>query len=60
VIKVLADRNLILVKGAIPGANGDDVIVRSAVKGQRVVSAAATASPKKDAASAKKETAAKK
>jgi large subunit ribosomal protein L3 len=60
VIKVLADRNLILVKGAIPGANGDDVIVRSAVKGQRVVSAAANASLKKDAASAKKETAAKK
>lgn len=34
VIKVIADRNLILVKGAIPGANGDDVVVRSAVKGQ--------------------------
>jgi len=26
--------HLILVKGAIPGANGDDVIVRSAIKGQ--------------------------
>jgi large subunit ribosomal protein L3 len=35
VVKVIADENLILVKGAIPGANGDDVIVRSAVKGQR-------------------------
>lgn len=34
VVKVIADRNLILVKGAIPGANGDDVVVRSAVKGQ--------------------------
>lgn len=34
VIKVIAEQNLILVKGAIPGANGDDVIVRSAVKGQ--------------------------
>src|SRR6185369_8129762 len=34
VVKILADKNLILVKGAIPGANGDDVIVRSAVKGQ--------------------------
>jgi large subunit ribosomal protein L3 len=34
VVKVIAERNLILVKGAIPGANGDDVIVRSAVKGQ--------------------------
>jgi large subunit ribosomal protein L3 len=34
VVKVLPDKNLILVKGAIPGANGDDVIVRSATKGQ--------------------------
>ena len=32
VVKILADKNLILVKGAIPGANGDDVIVRSAIK----------------------------
>lgn len=38
VVKVIADRNLILVKGAIPGANGDDVIVRSAIKGQRKAS----------------------
>jgi len=34
VVKILADKNIILVKGAIPGANGDDVIVRSAIKGQ--------------------------
>ena len=34
IVKVIADKNLILVKGAIPGANGDDVIVRTAVKGQ--------------------------
>ncbi len=34
VVKILADKNLILVKGAIPGANGDDVIVRAAIKGQ--------------------------
>ena len=34
VIKIIAEKNLILVKGAIPGANGDDVIVRSAIKGQ--------------------------
>jgi large subunit ribosomal protein L3 len=32
VVKVIADKNLILVKGAIPGANGDDVIVRAAIK----------------------------
>ncbi len=34
VIKIIAEKNLILVKGAIPGANGDDVVVRSAIKGQ--------------------------
>ncbi len=34
IVKVIADKNLILVKGAIPGANGDDVIVRTAIKGQ--------------------------
>jgi large subunit ribosomal protein L3 len=34
VVKVIADKNLILVKGAIPGANGDDVLVRLAIKGQ--------------------------
>jgi large subunit ribosomal protein L3 len=37
VVKVIADRNLILVKGAIPGANGDDVIVRTAIKGQHAL-----------------------
>ena len=34
VVKIIPDKNLILVKGAIPGANGDDVLVRSAIKGQ--------------------------
>jgi large subunit ribosomal protein L3 len=34
VVKIIAEKNLILVKGAIPGANGDEVIVRSALKGQ--------------------------
>lgn len=38
VVKIIADKNLILVKGAIPGANGDDVVVRSAIKGQRALS----------------------
>jgi len=32
VVKVIAEKNLILVKGAVPGANGDDVIVRPAIK----------------------------
>ena len=35
VVKVIAEKNLLLIKGAIPGANGDDVIVRTAIKGQR-------------------------
>ncbi|AHF89283.1 50S ribosomal protein L3 [Opitutaceae bacterium TAV5] len=34
IVKILADQNLLLVKGAVPGANGDDVIVRTAIKGQ--------------------------
>ena len=34
VVKVLPEKNLLLVKGAIPGANGDDVIVRTAIKGR--------------------------
>lgn len=34
IVKIIADKNLILVKGAIPGANGDDVVVRTAIKGQ--------------------------
>ncbi len=32
VVKVLADKNLLLVRGAIPGSNGSDVIIRSAKK----------------------------
>ena len=32
VVKVIADKNLILVKGSIPGANGGEVLVRSAKK----------------------------
>ena len=35
VVKIVAEKNLILVKGAIPGANGDDVIVRLTIKGQQ-------------------------
>ncbi len=35
VVKVLADKNLLLVRGAIPGANGSDVIIRSAIKGSK-------------------------
>ncbi|HNX04961.1 MAG TPA: 50S ribosomal protein L3, partial [Opitutales bacterium] len=32
VVKIIADKNLILVKGSIPGANGGEVLVRSAKK----------------------------
>ena len=34
IVKVVPEKNILLVKGAIPGANGDDVIVRTAKKGQ--------------------------
>ena len=32
VVRVDAERNLLLIKGSVPGAPGGDVIVRSAVK----------------------------
>ena len=35
VIKIIAEKNLILVKGAIPGANGDDVVIRAAKKAKK-------------------------
>ena len=35
IVKVIADKNLLLVKGAIPGANGDVVIVRGAKKARK-------------------------
>jgi large subunit ribosomal protein L3 len=53
IVKVIAERNLLLVKGAIPGANGDDVIVRTAIKGQWALPtppALASADAKKGAA----------
>ena len=34
-VKVIEDRNLLLVKGAIPGGKGSFVKVRYAVKGQK-------------------------
>ncbi len=45
VVKIIAERNLILVKGAIPGANGDDVLVRSAIKGQWALPTPPAAAP---------------
>lgn len=35
VVRVDADRNLILIKGAVPGAKGGDLIIRHAVKSAR-------------------------
>ena len=35
VVKIISDKNLILVKGAIPGANGDNVIIRSGKKAKK-------------------------
>ena len=32
IIKILADKNLILVRGSVPGANGSQVVVRTAKK----------------------------
>ncbi len=35
VVKIIADKNLLLVKGAIPGANGDTVLVRAGKKAKK-------------------------
>jgi large subunit ribosomal protein L3 len=35
VVKIIADKNLILVNGSIPGANGDNVIIRSGKKAKK-------------------------
>ena len=35
VVKVDADRNLLLIKGALPGANGSLVVIRDSVKARR-------------------------
>ena len=33
VVKIIEEKNLILIKGAVPGSNGSDVVIRSAIKG---------------------------
>lgn len=33
VVKIIEDKNLILIKGAVPGSNGSDLVIRSAIKG---------------------------
>jgi large subunit ribosomal protein L3 len=32
IVKIIAEKNLVLVRGAVPGANGDRVVIRAAVK----------------------------
>ena len=32
IVKILPEKNLILVKGSVPGANGDTVLIRKAIK----------------------------
>jgi large subunit ribosomal protein L3 len=36
IVRVDAERNLLLIKGAIPGSKGGDVVVRPAVKAKAV------------------------
>ena len=40
IVRIDAERQLLLVKGSVPGSNGRDVVVRLAVKGQRAPSKA--------------------
>jgi large subunit ribosomal protein L3 len=38
-VSIDAEKNLLLVRGSIPGANGDTIVVRSAIKGQKKAAA---------------------
>ncbi len=33
IVKIIPEKNLVLVRGAVPGAAGDDVVIRAAIKG---------------------------
>jgi large subunit ribosomal protein L3 len=37
IVRIDAERQLLLVKGSVPGSDGRDILVRSATKGQRSV-----------------------
>jgi hypothetical protein len=39
IVRIDAERQLLLVKGSVPGSDGRDVLVRSAIRGQPKVSA---------------------
>ena len=47
VVRIDTERQLLMVKGAVPGFSGRDVIVRTAVKGQRKVAAQKPAAEQK-------------
>jgi large subunit ribosomal protein L3 len=58
IVGVDAARNLLLIRGAVPGAQGGDVIVRASVKAtrqasRRIVQPSKTAAPSKAAAPGK-------
>jgi large subunit ribosomal protein L3 len=56
IVRIDAERQLLLVKGSVPGSSGRDVVVRLAVKGQRApakVQAAPKAAPKAEKPAAK-------
>src|ERR1700741_2272380 len=57
IVRIDTERQLLLVKGSVPGSDGRDIVVRSAIKGQRKVGvkqqpakAQAAAKPEKPAA----------
>jgi large subunit ribosomal protein L3 len=54
VVRVDAERQLLLVKGSVPGSSGRDVLVRPAVKLQKVAAVKPQAAPKADAKAAAK------
>ena len=49
VVRIDAERQLLMVKGSVPGYSGRDVVVRTAVKGQRKVVAQKPAAEQKAA-----------
>jgi large subunit ribosomal protein L3 len=59
VVRIDAERQLLLVKGSVPGSKGRDVLVRSAAKGQRAVVKAQPAAKPQQAAGKPQQPAAK-
>jgi large subunit ribosomal protein L3 len=59
IVRIDPERQLLLVKGSVPGSRGRDVVVRVAVKVQRPVAAKPPAAPKPQQAAARPQPAAK-